>query len=764
MSYLLLAKAARDAPASFELISLLDKIVPAYAELVAKLGQAGAKAVQIDEPILVVDTDVDLKSAFQSAYKAIAAKASGVGITLTTYFGRLEKNLDFVVELPVQALHIDLDRAPEQFEQTLAAVKPTSLKLSLGLVSGRNIWKSDLAKLDGLKQKAVDALGADRVIVATSSSLRHTPVTLANETKLSAEQRDWFAFATEKVHELAALAKGDKSGLEANKKSIAARRAFEENSDKGVRERLQGVTEAMYSRKSPFAERRKAQAAVCELPLFPTTTIGSFPQTKEIRQARAKFTKGEIDQAEYDEFIKKEIEHVVRFQVRGRSCDIALTLRAGAGRPRPPRPRRARAQRHGPVLWRAAQGLRLHRERLGPVVRLALRPSADHRVRRLPSDAHDRQVVLVRSVVLQAARQGHAHRSRHHCGSILSADCVDLLQLNWSFPRVDVSREVQSRQLALALRDEVVDLEKAGIFAIQGALARRCWKAARAVDTRARVAPYCSTLTPRSRRAGDPRGPAAPPCRLGRLPDLGRRLVPPVDRRRRGQDADPLALVRPRPRSLPRTDRPSCYSDFNDIFSHIARLDADVISIEASRSDLKLLNVFTKSSYSNQIGVRAMLFVLTALTACAARRLRHPLAARALAGRDPAAHRRDAQADPGRPALHQPGLRPQDARLEGDRGLARPRRRRRQVGPRAAGHQGLSALIAVSSSLAESTSVPCVSAFHLASSTRSSCSHISSPIPRPLILIRRFNGVSVPPRRRVWPVNRCSPSTTSSLQ
>ena len=545
VSYLLLAKAARDAPASFELISLLDKIVPAYAELVAKLGAAGAKAVQIDEPILVVDTDVDLKSAFTSAYKAIAAQAAGVEITLATYFGRLEKNLEFVVQLPVQALHVDLDRAAEQFDATVAAVKPTSLKLSLGLVSGRNIWKSDLAKLDGLKRKAVDALGEDRIVVATSSSLRHTPVTLANETKLSAEQRDWFAFATEKVHEVAALAKGDAAGLEANKKSIQARREFEANSDAAVRDRLKAVTEAMYSRKSPFSERRKAQAAVCELPLFPTTTIGSFPQTKEIRQARAKFTKGEIDQAEYDEFIKKEIEHVVRFQVRRRSWCDGADLCAGAGRPRPPRPRRAGAQRHGPVLWRAAQGLRLHRERLGPVVRLPLRPPADHRLGRLPPDAHDRPVVLVRPVPLQAPRQGHAHRPRHHRASALLS-IILTAQLNWSFPRVDVSREVQSRQLALALRDEVVDLEKAGIFAIQGAWCDDATMRLRVSDSaeRAVLVPL-TLLTPPSRRAGHSRGSAAPPRRLGRLPDLGRRLVPSLDRRRRGQDADPLALVRP---------------------------------------------------------------------------------------------------------------------------------------------------------------------------------------------------------------------------
>lgn len=194
-----------------------------------------------------------------------------------TDFGRLEDNLNFVKDLPVQVLHVDLDRAPQQLSSTLSALKSTNLKVSLGVVSGRNIWKSDFVKVFKEIDQAVKELGDKRIVVATSSSLLHTPVTLANENKLTAEQNDWFSFATEKCYEVSAIAKRDEKALEANKKSIGARRSFETNSDKAVRERLAAVTESMYSRQSEFKVRLEAQNKVYQLPNFPTTTIGSFP-------------------------------------------------------------------------------------------------------------------------------------------------------------------------------------------------------------------------------------------------------------------------------------------------------------------------------------------------------------------------------------------------------------------------------------------------------------------------------------------------------
>jgi 5-methyltetrahydropteroyltriglutamate--homocysteine methyltransferase len=322
ITFLLLAKAARGAPAGFEPISVLNKLVPVYAELLKKLSDAGAKAVQIDEPSLVMDATANLGEEYKTTY-ATLAKAAPIDITVATYFGRLGSNIDYLKALPVHGLHIDLDRAPEQLDSVVAAVKDTKLVLSLGLVSGRNIWKTDLDRAIKTAEKAIAALGAERVVVATSSSLLHTPHTLSSETKLTDQVRDWFSFAIEKAAEISLISRAldaDKKttfvqeALDANAKSIKARRDFETQSDSAVRDRLAAVTPSMYDRKSPFSERQKAQASVHALPRFPTTTIGSFPQTKEIRQARAKFTKGELSKEEYEKFIENEIETVVRFQ------------------------------------------------------------------------------------------------------------------------------------------------------------------------------------------------------------------------------------------------------------------------------------------------------------------------------------------------------------------------------------------------------------------------------------------------------------------
>ena len=283
VSYLVLGKAARDAPAGFQTISLLPKLLPLYVQLLSQLKQAGVEWVQIDEPVLVVDSAMNFQTQFAQAYAELEKVAPK--ILLTTYFGRLDNNLPFVAKLPVAGLHIDLDREPQQLESVVAAIKPTNIVLSLGLVSGRNIWKTDLSAAIALAQKAVDALNPDRVIVATSSSLLHTPVTITSETKLTAEQKDWFSFALEKAAEvviIAAVLSGSQdskvsAALEANKASIAKRREFERNSDDAVRKRVAAITPDMLHRKHPFSIRREAQKKHLNLPKFPTTTIGSFP-------------------------------------------------------------------------------------------------------------------------------------------------------------------------------------------------------------------------------------------------------------------------------------------------------------------------------------------------------------------------------------------------------------------------------------------------------------------------------------------------------
>jgi 5-methyltetrahydropteroyltriglutamate--homocysteine methyltransferase len=239
-------------------------------------------SVQIDEPVLVLDSAASLEKEYAHAYGELAPVAPH--IMLTTYFGRLDSNLAYVAKLPVAGLHIDLDRAPAQFEEVLAAVKPTNLVLSLGVVSGRNVWKNDFTGSIKLGQKAVAELGNERVIIATSSSLLHTPVTLANEHKLKSDEKDWFSFALEKAAEVATIAavvSGSQDAkvaqaLEANKTSISKRREFERTSDDAVRKRVEAITPEMLNRKSPFATRLEVQKKM-NLPKFPTTTIGSFP-------------------------------------------------------------------------------------------------------------------------------------------------------------------------------------------------------------------------------------------------------------------------------------------------------------------------------------------------------------------------------------------------------------------------------------------------------------------------------------------------------
>lgn len=535
ITYLWLGKAAKDAAPDFTPISLLPKILPLYKQLLTELKAAGAEWVQVDEPVLALDAGLQFENQFNTAYTELSPVAPK--ILLTTYFNRLDANLNFVAKLPVAGLHIDLDRAPAQLEPTIAAIKSTSIVLSLGLVSGRNIWKTDLSAAIKAGQTAVDGLGGDRVIVATSSSLLHTPVTLASEKKLTPEQKDWFSFALEKaseVHIIAAILSGSQDSavseaLEANRVSIAKRREFEHTSNDAVRKRVAAITPDMLQRKSPFAVRQELQKTKLKLPKFPTTTIGSFPQTKEIRTARAKYTKGEITEEEYETFIKKEIDYVVAFQER-----IGLDLLVHGEPERNDMVQYFGEQFDGFVFtqnaWVQSYGSRYVRP---PII---------------VSDVSRPHPITVKwSSYAQSV-------SKKPMKGMLTGPVTIL---NWSFPRADVTRELQSKQLALALRDEVVDLEKAGIQAIQ-------------VDE--------------------------PAIREGlplRRADWDHYLTWAVDSFRLATSGVTDAT---------QTHSHFCYSDFDDIFPSIQRLDADVISIEASKSDMKLLKTFQHYGYSNQIG------------------------------------------------------------------------------------------------------------------------------------------------------------------
>ncbi|KAH9062824.1 cobalamin-independent methionine synthase [Lactarius vividus] len=535
VSFLALGKASKDAKPDFQPLSLLPKLLPVYKQLLADLKTAGADWVQLDEPVLVLDKAAGYEKEYTSAYGELSAVAPK--ILLTTYFGRLDSNLNFVAKLPIAGLHIDLDRAPGQLDEVIVAVKPTNIVLSLGLVSGRNIWKTDFQAALKLGQKAVDALGQDRVIVATSSSLLHIPVTLDSEKKLTPQQKDWLSFALEKAQEVSVLAKalsGSQEAnvsyaLKANEESISRRREFERTSDDAVRKRVAAITPEMHERKSPFAVRKEVQKKHIELPKFPTTTIGSFPQTKEIRNARAKYTKGEITETQYEDFLKKEIESVVRFQET-----VGLDLLVHGEPERNDMVQYFGEQLNGFVFtqngWVQSYGSRYVRPPI--IVSDVSRPGP---------------ITVKWSSYAQSV-------TKFPMKGMLTGPVTIL---NWSFPRADVSRELQSKQLALALRDEVIDLEKAGIHAVQ-------------VDEPAI-------------REGLP---------LRRV-DWDAYLKWAVDSFKLATAGVSDAL---------QTHSHFCYSDFDDIFPSIQRLDADVISIEASKSDMKLITTFKHYGYSNNIG------------------------------------------------------------------------------------------------------------------------------------------------------------------
>jgi len=298
VSFLQLGKADRDQ--TVDPIDLLEKLLPVYEEILTKLKAAGAETVQIDEPTLVQDLPAKTKAAFKPTYEKLAALGDKIpNLVFATYFGDIVHNID-LVPTDIYAVHVDLVRNPEQLSTVISALGPKTI-LSAGVVDGRNIWKTNLKRAIETVETAIQKVGKERVIVATSSSLLHTPHTLASEKKLDPEIADWFSFAVEKASEVAVIAKAVTEGpaavreqLEANAKSMQSRASSTRTNDPKVKDRQSKITKEMYNRLSEFPARIAAQQKSLALPLFPTTTIGSFPQTKEIRIQRNKFTKGDI--------------------------------------------------------------------------------------------------------------------------------------------------------------------------------------------------------------------------------------------------------------------------------------------------------------------------------------------------------------------------------------------------------------------------------------------------------------------------------------
>ena len=299
-------------------MSLLDQILPVYKDVLQRLARRGASWVQIDEPLLVTDLPDETRTAFRRAYDHLAV--TGTRIMLTTYFGDVRENLELALTLPVSGLHVDLVRGPRQGAEILKR-KPKDLVFSLGLVDGRNIWRADLEEQVKPARPFVDAFGSDHVIIAPSCSLLHCPEDLAAETSLDEELKGWLAFARQKLDEIVIVARALNEGKASVASELAestrrreSRRTSPRIHSPRVKERLAALTPAMSRRASPYAARREAQAAALGLPLFPTTTIGSFPQTQKVRSARAERRSGALTQAQYEKFLEEEIERTVRLQ------------------------------------------------------------------------------------------------------------------------------------------------------------------------------------------------------------------------------------------------------------------------------------------------------------------------------------------------------------------------------------------------------------------------------------------------------------------
>ncbi len=531
VTYLKLAKTKDEGITNLE---FLPALLPVYKEILQKLSTLGATQIQIDEPFLALDlTDAERKI-YKDVYAEIA-KFSNLKITIATYFDDLRENLDTSVNLPVSALHIDLVRRPSQLEQVLAKL-PADKTLSIGVVDGRNIWKNNFSKSTILIDKAVATLGKDRVVIAPSCSLLHTPVDLANEKKLDAEIKNWLSFATQKLTEIVTLTKYVNEGtnsvskeFEENKKANQSRETSTKIHNQVVKKRVESIKDADTRRNSAFDVRIAKQQKQFGFPLLPTTTIGSFPQTEDVRQARAKFKKGELTEAQYEKFLEEKTIACVKYQ-----DEIGIDV-----------PVHGEFERNDMVEYFGEQLNGFTFTENGWV------QSYGSRCVKPPVIFGD----VSRPAPMTVRWSKFAQEQTKNPMKGMLTGPVTILQ--WSFVRDDQARELTCKQIALAIRDEVKDLEKANIKIIQ-------------IDEPAI-------------REGLPLRDADKNTYLRWAVESFRISSSGID-------------------DTTQIHTHMCYSEFNDIIDHIADMDADVISIETSRSQMELLDAFVEFKYPNQIG------------------------------------------------------------------------------------------------------------------------------------------------------------------
>lgn len=538
VTYLLLGKEKEE---GFNKIDLLNNLLPVFFELITELVAAGATHIQLDEPCLALNLTAKDRQAVTKLYTQLAGKFPDLKIILTSYFDCYGDNLETVLQLPVYALHLDLVRCSLQLNDVLNATNFKNDKiLSLGLVDGRNIWKNNFEATLATVQNVVAKLGADKVWLATSCSLLHTPYDLdleQNEETLPTSVKQWLAFAKQKIDELVTLKKlatADKSKevvakLLSNTKAHKAKKESLVIHNAAVKARIGLLTANDSERNAEFSSRQKIQKNKLKLPVYPTTTIGSFPQTKEVRSWRSKFKKKELSLDAYNTLIQKEIEETIRFQEK-----IGLDVLV-----------HGECERNDMVEYFGEKLDGFAISSFGWV------QSYGSRAVKPPILFGD----VSRPVAMTVNWSAYAQSLSSKVVKGMLTGPVTILQ--WSFVRNDQPRSETCKQIALAIRDEVVDLEKAGLQAIQ-------------VDE--------------------------PAIREG------------LPLRKEYRDAyltwavESFKIATSGVADKTQIHTHMCYSEFNDIIEHITKLDADVITIETSRSKMDLLNVFVDYKYPNEIG------------------------------------------------------------------------------------------------------------------------------------------------------------------
>ncbi|VVD60726.1 5-methyltetrahydropteroyltriglutamate--homocysteine S-methyltransferase [Pandoraea soli] len=528
VTYLWLGKAKDDS----DKLALLPRLLPVYLKLLETLAALGVEWVQIDEPILVTELGTEWQRAFETAYAALAA--APVKRLLATYFGELQENLPLVCGLPVDGLHLDTVNARSEVTKVIDALPPDTV-VSLGVVNGRNIWKSDLSAVLDWLEPVAQALG-DRLWVAPSCSLLHVPVDLDSEQNLDAEIRSWLAFAKQKLAEIAIVARAINEGrdavraeLAANAAAIASRRASPRVHNPAVKAAVAKIEASLGRRQHPYAVRAEKQATTLNLPSYPTTTIGSFPQTSEIRTARRQFKAGELDQSGYVAAMQAEIARSVREQ-EALGLDVLV---------------HGEAERNDMVEYFGEQLDGYAFSQFGWV------QSYGSRCVKPPIMFGD--IRRPKAMTVEWIRYAQSLTRKPMKGMLTGPVTI----LNWSFVRDDQPRSVSCYQLALAIREEVLDLERAGVRVIQ-------------IDEAAL-------------REGLPLRRAQWQTYLDWAVESFRITANGV-------------------RDDTQIHTHMCYSEFNDIIAAIADMDADVITIETSRSDMELLDAFDSFQYPNEIG------------------------------------------------------------------------------------------------------------------------------------------------------------------